>query len=92
MKCLLLKSTLEIIPKVINSSNEKLFNPFEVNEEKYDFPLYEIDPDINCYNTIGSRSIRANVSSFEICLENMEYDFSVIGLSETWLRDYNCKI
>ena len=22
----------------------------------------------------------------------MEYNFSVIGLSQTWLRDYNCKL
>ena len=123
-------NTIEIIPKVINSSNEMLFNPFEVNEDKYYSPLYEIDPDINYYNTIGShlgsscnyyfedyfetalkskgvditatnilslchsniRSMRANLSSFEICLKNMEYKFSVIGLSETWLRDYNCNL
>ena len=26
----------------------------------------------------------------EICLKNMEYNFSTISLSETWLRDYNC--
>ena len=47
-------NTIEIIPKVINSSNEMLFNPFEVNADKYYSPLYEIDPDINYHNTIGS--------------------------------------
>ena len=34
--------------------------------------------------------MRANLPSFEICLKNMEYNFSTISLSETWLRDYNC--
>ena len=47
-------NTIEIGPKVVNSSHEMLFNIFEVNQDKYYSPLYEIDPDINYYNTIGS--------------------------------------
>ena len=38
------------------------------------------------------RSMRANLSSFEICLNNMNYNFSVIGLSENWFCDYNCNL
>ena len=41
---------------------------------------------------LNIRSMRANLSSFEICLKNVEYNFSVIGLSETWLRDYRCNL
>ena len=53
--------------------------------------------DIKTRNTLSLchlniRSMRANLSSFEICLNNMNYNFSVIGLSETWLRDHNCNL
>ena len=33
------------------------------------------------------RSLKANLSSFEICLENTGLRFSIIGVSETWLND-----
>ena len=33
------------------------------------------------------RSLKANLSSFEICLENIDLRFSIIGVSETWLND-----
>ena len=33
-------NTIEIGPKVINSSHEMLFNPFEVNEDEYYSTLY----------------------------------------------------
>ena len=30
--------------------------------------------------------------SFEIWLNSMNYNFAVIEISETWLRDYNCNL
>ena len=123
-------SKIEICPETINISDWMLFNPFEVNEGHYYTPLYEIDPDINCYNSISYhlrtncnyyyeynfetalktkcidiktrnglsicqlniRSIRANLSSFEICLNSMNYNFSVMRLTVTRLRDYKCNL
>ena len=41
---------------------------------------------------INIRSQKANLSSFEICLENLQFNFSVIGMTETWLNDYNCDL
>ena len=38
---------------------------------------------------INIRSQKANLRSFEMCLENLQFNFSVIGISETWLNDYN---
>ena len=38
---------------------------------------------------INIRSQKANLKPFEICLENLEFQFSVIGLTETWLKDFN---
>ena len=41
---------------------------------------------------INIRSQKANLRSFEMCLENLQFNFSVIGISETWLNDYNCDL
>ena len=38
------------------------------------------------------RSLKANLASFETCLENVDIPFTVIGISETWLRDCNCDL
>ena len=38
---------------------------------------------------INIRSMKANLTSFEICLQNLEFQFSVIGITETWLSDSN---
>ena len=43
-----------------------------------------------CHSNI--RSQKANLSSFEICLENLQFNFVVIGMTETWLNDYNCDL
>ena len=99
---------IEICPEIINISDRMLVYPFEINEDQYYTPLYEIDPEIIYYNSIGShlrtncnyyyedhfetalktkcidiktrntlsmchlniRSMRANLSSSEICLNN----------------------
>ena len=49
--------------------------------------------DIKTRNTLSiyqfnTRSLRAKLPSFEICLNNTNYNFSVMELSETLLRDY----
>ena len=38
---------------------------------------------------IDIRSQKANLKPCEICLENLEFQFSVIGITETWLKDFN---
>ena len=38
---------------------------------------------------VNIRSLKANLAAFEICLQNMNFKFSAIGISETWLRDCN---
>ena len=38
------------------------------------------------------RSLKTNYLSFEAFVDNVELDFSVIGLSETWLCDWNCNL
>ena len=41
---------------------------------------------------INIRSLKANLGSFETCLANLNFEFTVIGVSETWLRDDNCDL
>ena len=38
---------------------------------------------------INIKRQKANLKPFEICLENLEFQFSVIGITETWLKDFN---
>ena len=38
---------------------------------------------------INIRSLKANSSAFELCLNTLEIEFSAIGMSETWLHDCN---
>ena len=33
------------------------------------------------------RSLPANLNEFNIFLEEIKHDFSIIGMSETWLKD-----
>ena len=41
---------------------------------------------------INIRSMKANLTSFDIFLQNLEFEFSVIGITETWLTDSNCDL
>ena len=113
-----------------DSISARIFNPFELNTDRYYSPLCDIDPDINFYNEIdyhlvsqcnyymenhftnaisnrfsnkslhdmfslchiNIRSIKANLPSFEICLDNLKGEFSAIGMSETWLQDSDCSL
>ena len=120
----------DISLKTLDSISECIFNPFELNTDKYYSPLCDIDPDINFYNEIdyhlvshcnyymdnhftsaiknkfgnvslhdmfslchiNIRSLKANLPAFELCLGHLEMEFSVIGMSETWLQDCNCNL
>ena len=48
-----------------------------------------IDHNVFSLCHINIRSMKANLTSFEICLQNLEFEFSVIGITETWLTDSN---
>ena len=41
---------------------------------------------------INIRSLRANLSSLELTLNNLRINFTAIGVSETWLTDHNCDL
>ena len=41
---------------------------------------------------LNIRSIKQNLSHFEMYLKSLEFTFSFIGLSETWLRDETCEL
>ena len=41
---------------------------------------------------INIRSQKDNLKSFEIRLENLQFNFSIIGITETWLNDYSCDL
>ena len=41
---------------------------------------------------INIRSLKVNLPALENCLDIMDFKFSIIGISETWLRDWNCDL
>ena len=41
---------------------------------------------------VNIRSIRKNLSELESYLEVLDHEFSIIGLTETWLNDSSCEI
>ena len=41
---------------------------------------------------LNIRSLQANLSAFELILHNLGMHFTAIGISETWLNDYNCDL
>ena len=107
-----------------------LFQPFELNDNDYYSPLFDVDPDVNFHNKIdfytgfncnyyrenlfsdalrdmignsqceflfsichiNIRSIPATLGSLEAYLQCLNFDFSIIGVSETWLSDNNCDL
>ena len=50
--------------------------------------------DLNVFSLchINIRSMKANLTSFEKCFKNLEFEFSVIGITETWLTDSNSDV
>ena len=41
---------------------------------------------------LNIRSIKKNLASFENYLDLLQHEFSIIGLTETWLTDYDCNL
>ena len=41
---------------------------------------------------LNIRSLQANLNDFEMYLNSFEFEFSFIGISETWLHDGNCDL
>ena len=41
---------------------------------------------------LNIRGLRANLSALELTLHNLGIHFTAIGISETWLNDYNCDL
>ena len=41
---------------------------------------------------LNNRSIRKNLGSLEFTLENLQHEFSLIGITETWLKDDDCDL
>ena len=107
----------------ISQLNEKIFVPFEINDETRVSPLYDTDPDLHYFNTLTSklascdyhiedtfnrklndlsfdencfsllsiniRSIPKNISCLQSYMSLLDNNFSVIGVTETWLHDAN---
>ena len=117
------KDMADKIPFNILMEQQKLFTPFELNDEP-ESPISDIDPDIQFYNNhcnsvlnscdyyiedslnkkidtlnindncfsflhANIRSAPRNLSKFESYISNIDHCWSVIGLSETWVKDYN---
>ena len=51
-----------------------------------------IDHNVFSSSHINIRSMKANLTSFDIFLQNLEFEFSVIGITETLLTDSNCDL
>ena len=112
-----------LIPLNILIDQNKIFTPFELNED-LNLPLIDSDPDVQfysqCNNSLHScdyyledsfnnkvsdlnlstgclsmvhmniRSIVKNLNEFDLYLNNLNHEFPIIALSETWLKDHNC--
>ena len=107
----------------IDYLNDKVFVPFEVNNNDENHPLYQVDPDMHFFNTVGNqvlhsdyyledsfthqirqkwikplcmsiihfniRSIPKNLHNFQNYLETLDFQFAIMGFSETWFTDVN---
>ena len=118
------QETDPLIPLNVLIDQNKIFTPFELNED-LNVPLIDSDPDVQFYNNqcnnslhscdyyledsfnkklsdlnlspgclsmvhMNIRSTAKNLNKFDLYLNNLKHDFSVIALSETWLKDHNC--
>ena len=112
-----------LIPFDILSAQNRMFIPFELNED-VSIPLIDSDPDIQFYNNQCNRTLRscdyyledtfnkkvsdlnipkhclslihtnihsakANLKKFELYLNGLNFQFPIIALSESWLREDN---
>jgi len=60
-------------------------------EDTFNNKLQELNVSNNCFSLINFnvRSMFKNCNDFQIYLSNLEHQFSIIGLCETWLNDTN---
>ena len=106
--------------------SDKLFLPFELNDDDHMTNFCNADPDLNFYNSLNQyasrcnyylestfnndmetypcangvlsmccfniRSIKRNLTSFESYLDLLNHQFTLIGITETWLRDDDCDL
>ena len=79
--------------------SDKIFLPFELNDNYFVESSFNsgitktFDKKQNfCLCHMNIRSIRKNLGSFEITLENLQHKFSLIGITETWLKDDDCDL
>ena len=105
---------------------DRIFTPFELNEENESLTMYDIDPDYNYYHDINYlltckcqyyqeesfaseivkhsasnefsichvniRSAKKNLCDFANYLNLLNYQFSVVALSETWFHENECDL
>ena len=86
------------IPQLSNSDPESN-TPSKVNFNCFDIHKFHCSPEINsCSNKEFSllncniRSIQANFDNLEQFLNDLNYPFNIISLSETWINRSNEKI
>ena len=106
--------------------SDKLFLPFELNDDENHNIMNNLDPDFNYFSSYNQyvsscnyfieasfmkeinkcsniqanfslcsfniRSMRKNLGSFSNYLDILHHNFSVIGLTETWLKDEDCDL
>ena len=116
----------DIFTLSLQELNEKIFNPFELNQDSLSDPLMDVDPDNNYFSnltisTLNSeyyledsfnnkcnelsissknfsmihmniRSAQKNLKEFEIYLNSLVIQFTVLALTETWFTDINCNL
>ena len=64
---------------------EPYFNEHIINKVPTTKSLFSL-----CH--VNIRSIKKNLSEFETYLQLLDHEFTVIGLTETWLNDSSCEI
>jgi len=88
-------SNIGNIPHLSNSDPESI-TPSKVNFNYFDIHKFPCSPEINsCSNKAFSllncniRSIQANFDNLEQSLNDLNYPFNIISLSETWINRCN---
>ena len=118
-----IQSLIPLIPFDALSSQDRMFTPFELNED-ISLPLIDSDPDVQFYNNQCNRTLHScdyyledsfnkkvsdahiparclslihtnirsapkNLKKFELYLSGLNFQFPIIALTESWLRDDN---
>ena len=80
-----------------NSLNNEYCNSDYYTETSFRHKCIELHKSCDKNKTLSFihlniRSFHKNVANFEIFLNNLEYNFAVIGLSETWIKESNVEL